>query len=73
MKINYDLSLSQFEAWSGAVRTKDIIMENNLEIEFENLINELYPDGIDAITLNDILWFEDQWIFEALNIEIEEE
>lgn len=73
MKINYDLSLSQFEAWSGAVRTKDIIMENNLEIEFENLINELYPDGIDATTLNDILWFEDQWIFEALNIEIEEE
>ena len=39
----------------------------------ENLINELYPDGIDATTLNDILWFEDQWIFEALNIEIEEE
>ena len=73
MKINYDLSLSQFEAWSGAVRTKDIIMENNLEIECENLINELYPDGIDATTLNDILWFEDQWIFEALNIEIEEE
>lgn len=73
MKINYDLSLSQFEAWSGAVRTKDIIMENNLEIEFENLINELYPDGIDATALNDILWFEDQWIFEALNIEIEEE
>ena len=73
MKINYDLSLSQFEAWSGAVRTKNIIMENHLEIEFENLINELYPDGIDATTLNDILWFEDQWIFEALNIEIEEE
>ena len=72
MKINYDLSLSQFEAWSGAARTKDIIMENHLEIEFENLINELYPDGIDATVLNDILWFEDQWIFEALNIEIEE-
>ena len=72
MKINYDLSLSQFEAWSGATRTKDIIMENHLEIEFENLINELYPDGIDATTLNDILWFEDQWFFEALNIEIEE-
>ena len=72
MKINYDLSLSQFEAWSGAIRTKDIIMVNHLEIEFENLIYELYPVGIDATTLNDILWFEDQWIFEALNIEIEE-
>ena len=72
MKINYDLSLSQFEAWSGAARTKDIIMENHLEIEFENLINELYPDGIDATTLNDILWFEDQWIFEMLNITMEE-
>ena len=72
MKINYDLSLSQFEAWSGATRTKDIIMENHLEVEFENLINELYPDGIDATTLNDILWFEDQWIFEVLNITMEE-
>jgi hypothetical protein len=47
-------------------------MENHLEIEFENLINELYPDGIDATTLNDILWFEDQWIFEMLNIIMEE-
>ena len=55
MKINYDLSLSQFEAWSGAVRTKDIIMENHLEIEFENLINKLYPDRIDATTINEIL------------------
>ena len=73
MKINYDLSLSQFEAWSVAFRTKDIIMENHLEIEYENLKNELYHDGIDSTTLNDILWFEDQWIFEALNIEIEEE
>ena len=43
------------------------------EREKQNLINELYPDGIDATTLNDILWFDSDWILESLGVKEEEE
>lgn len=41
--------------------------------EFVSLIEELYPEGIDRTSLNDILWFDDEWVFESLGIKEEEE
>ena len=73
MKISMEMSLVNFNAWSGAVDTKEKIIEANMTEEFEALIDELYPDGIDATTLNDILWFDADWILEALGIEIDVE
>ena len=73
MKIFKEESISEFEAWSGAVDTKNRIIEADKENEFDQLIEELYPDGIDETQLNDILWFEDDWIFEQLGISDEEE
>lgn len=73
MKTFTETSLSNFDAWSGAVDTKNTIIENNKGDEFDSLIDELYPDGIDETKLNDILWFESDWIFEQLGINEEEE
>lgn len=72
MKIYKELGLREFEAWSGAINTKDIILEHGLEEEFNNLIDELYPNGLSDTQLNDILWFDDTWVFETLGINIEE-
>jgi len=71
--INDNLSLMNFIAWSGAVDTKQELIERNLVDEFENLIDELYPNGLTETELNDILWFERDWIFESLGVKIEEE
>ena len=71
--INEDQTLQDFNAWSGAISTKETIIENNKEQEFENLIDELYPEGLTETQLNDILWFESDWIFEMLEINEEEE
>ena len=73
MKIYSETSISEFEAWSGAVETQNRIIEENKEQEFDSLIEELYPDGIDETQLNDILWFEEDWIYEMLWIEEEQE
>lgn len=73
MKIYTEKTLLDFEAWSGAIYTKDKIIEEGKEDEFEALIEELYPDGIDETGLNDLLWFEDKWIFEILGITDEED
>ena len=69
MKIyNSRLTLEGFDAWSGAVDTKQVIIDNNKEADFEFLIEELYPEGIEETQLNDILWFESEWIYKNLNI-----
>lgn len=32
------------------------------------MIEELYPDGIDMTQLNDILWFESEWVLDMIGI-----
>ena len=70
---NENTTLINFDAWSGAVETKNTIIEKGFADEFDNLIEELYPDGLTETHLNDILWFEEDWIFETLGITTEEE
>ena len=70
---NDNLTLVNFNAWSGAVETKETIINEGKAEQFDNLIEELYPDGLTDTQLNDLLWFEDEWIFEMLGIEIDEE
>lgn len=72
MKIIKEMGLENFEAWSGAIDTKNIIIEANKCDEFEHLIEELYPEGLTETELNDLLWFESDWLFESLDINIEE-
>tara|TARA_R100000664_G_C2753660_1_gene141096 strand:+ start:2016 stop:2231 length:216 start_codon:yes stop_codon:yes gene_type:complete len=71
MKTYTETTLRHFNAWSGAKDTKELILENRKEDEFDMLIEELYPDGLSEGMLNDILWFEEEWICEMLNIDNE--
>jgi len=73
MKTYRETTLTNFEAWSGAKNTKQIIIEHDKENEFDSLIEELHPDGLSETHLNDILWFEQDWIFECLGIRLDEE
>ena len=60
-------------AWSGAKDTVERIEDEGKGNEFVSLIEEVYPEGIDRTALNDILWFDDEWVFESLGIKDEEE
>ena len=71
MKIFSETKLADFQAWSGAVDTKNTIIDNDKMEDFEALIDELYPDGLSETQLNDLLWFDSEWVFESLGIEIE--
>ena len=73
MIIKTEKNLRNFEAWSGAIETKNLILDAGLEEEFEGLIEELYPNGLSHTELNDILWFDSDWILENLGIKEEEE
>ena len=73
MKIYTEQSIENFEAWSGAKETQEIIIREGKAEEFDCLIEELYPEGMGETELNDLLWFEDEWIFEQLDIEFADE
>lgn len=73
MKTYTETTLSNFNAWSGAINTKEILIEQGMDRDFDYLIEELYPDGISETQLNDILWFEQDWIFETLGIDLNED
>ena len=70
MIIKTETNLRNFETWSGATDTKKLILDAGLE---EGLIEELYPNGLSDTELNDILWFDADWILENLGIKEEEE
>ena len=71
MLIIDNASISNFESWSGAKDTQQTIIDNNKENEFDNLISDLYPEGITDTQLNDLLWHDSDWCLEQLEIEIE--
>ena len=73
MKVITETNLRGFDAWSGAVDTKNLIISLGLEEEFESLIDELYTEGLTDTQLNDLLWFESDWILENLGVEVEED
>ena len=71
MKITSEMSLKNFKAWSGAKDTLNKLIELDKCDDLEFILDDLYPDGLTDTQLNDILWFEDEWIFETLGIEEE--
>lgn len=68
MIIKKEMSLSKFKPWAGACETFEIIMEHDLTDELEEILINLYPDGITDVELNDLLWFDDEMVFEWLGI-----
>ena len=69
MKIISEKNLRDFNAWGGAIETKKIILDAGLEEEFEEIINQCSPEGISDTNLNDILWFNRDWVLQILGIE----
>lgn len=64
----YKESVSSYIPWSGAVSTYVTIVEENKLDDLDFLLEEIYPEGISESRLNDILWFESDWVFARLGI-----
>lgn len=73
MKIYQEMTLEDVNLWRGALDTRDTILAHDKAREFEILIENLYPRGLDLTELNDLLWFDSDWVYEMLGITLEEE
>jgi len=57
------------ELWSEALCTLDTIIENDRLQDLMNLLEEIYPEPVSITTINDLLWFDDDFLLEQLGIE----
>lgn len=67
------VGLDEYKPWGGAVDTFKRLQNEDLLDELDLLMSELYPEGLDVMKFNDILWFDSEWVFETLGLESEEE
>jgi len=73
MKVYSEISLRDFKPWSGAMSTYNRIeMEGKLD-DLEFILEDLYPDGVDETTINDLLWFDEDTVYEWLGIRSEQQ
>lgn len=66
------VGFDDYKPWGGAVRYYDAIYNAGKLDEFEEYLEELYPDGIGKTELNDFLWFDGDSVLSDLGIEAEE-
>ena len=71
MTITYELDLNRFEAWSGAKETLERIQREGKCSLLEQILDDIYPDGMTETELNDLLWFESETVYEWLVIRSE--
>ena len=69
MKVFTELNLTNFEFWSEAKKHK--FSYNELK-NLENHFDELYPDGMSETQVNDIFWFEEEFLCECLGLDFDE-
>ena len=68
------IDFSDYKPWSGAVDTYELIKDADKLDELEAYFEELYPDGITATQINDILWFDGEEVLKYLGLgDVEDE
>ena len=75
MLISREMGFEDLErnSWCGAIDTIRTVREAGKEDELMDFLEDIFiDDGIPTETqINDLLWFESEWIFEELGIDTE--
>ena len=72
MRIYKEENLTGFDFWRGARDTVKYLTDEDLD-QIEEILEDLYPDGMDETDVNDIIWHEADTIAEWLGYEDFEE
>lgn len=65
MRIYREEHIRNFEFWQGARDFAEKLTDSQFDI-IEDMLNDIYPEGLDETSLNDIFWFEKDSICEWL-------
>lgn len=65
MKVYEETTLNDFEFWAGAKDRVKYLTYEELKTLTE-ILEDLYPEGVEDTTINDLFWFEEDTIAEWL-------
>lgn len=68
MKITTEQSLRNFEFWSGAKSNAEMLTCEELD-RVENELEAEYPDGMTDTEINDLFWFDFEYVCEMIGLE----
>ena len=71
MRVYCEISLTSFEFWSGAKCRAEQLTYSELE-ELEYILEDIYPEGIEDTTINDLFWFDFPIVCEWLGLQLDE-
>lgn len=63
MKIYSEIDIRDFEFWEGAEYVADAFSQDDLEV-IQGKLEELYPDGMSDMELNDLFWHDEDFVAE---------
>lgn len=61
MKVFSEIDIDEFEFWEGGKCVADSFSEDDLEA-IQNKLEELYPDGMSDTELNDLFWYDEDFV-----------
>lgn len=67
MKIYSEVRLCNFYFWAGAVSNAKQLTGRQFDI-IENILNDMYPDGVDEVFINDLFRFDFETVAEWLGL-----
>lgn len=68
MKTYREIALESFEFWSGAKANAAMLTREELNF-LDDVLCDLYPEGVDETFVNDLLWFDFDWCCSAIGLE----
>lgn len=72
MKVYDDVNLTSFQFWSGA-RDRALMLTYSEMEEVESVLEDIYPEGVAATTINDLFWFDFEWVCECIGLKYDAE
>lgn len=72
MRYYVDESLCNFQFWGGAKENANLLTLEEFE-QIESELENIYPDGLEDGEINDIFWFDFDFIAQILGYEDEDE
>jgi hypothetical protein len=65
MKVTSEINLTNFNFWAGA-KNHSFTYEELKEIEFQ--FEDIYPEGMEDVQINDLFWFEEEFLCEIIGL-----
>ena len=70
MRVSKELDLTTFDFWAGA---KDHKFTYDELKELEYVFDDLFPEGATETNINDMFWFEEEYIAEMIGVDFEDD